>query len=162
MRFAIVGEDVNTTLPYAQAINQAATELDFSPVAAYAVAWRETIRGERSGLWKDAATVVSGDGGHGLFQLTSWYPSTWQQPYWNAHWAILRWLLPSMMHYEAVHRYAGEALLQACADAFNAGQGAVCSACERGESLDSVTTGHDYGQDVVATYRRLVAGDPPV
>lgn len=90
MMYGILGVPVPAHLVYAEEINAACGDF-FPPCLAYAVANRETIRGERGGLWR-AATVVSPDGGHGLFQLTSWVPDDWADPARNAFWAVSRWL----------------------------------------------------------------------
>lgn len=160
MIYGIVGKDVPIQHAYAIPINKACGELGFSPLVAYAVANRETIRGERQGQW-NASKVISGDGGFGLLQLTSWVPDNWQDPYTNAHWAVVRWLLPSMHHYAVNHSLSGDQLIIAIADAFNAGEGRVCKACEQGQSLDSVTTGGNYGKDVLTCYHALLSGNPP-
>jgi hypothetical protein len=161
MLYGIAAMPVHSDLAYAQAINDAANEVNFSPPLAYAIANRESIRGERNGKWI-AAHVVSGDGGHGLFQLTSWFPAIgWDNPRINAHWAIVRWLQPSVSHYAAHHGYRGDILIDAVADAFNAGQGTICTLCDRGENPDHATTDSDYGRDVLMCYRALITDRPP-
>src|SRR6266567_741831 len=104
MIFDVSGAPIPSDARYADAINLAAVELDFPPNLAYAIANRETIRGERNGKW-NAATIVSFDQGHGLFQLTSWWPARWDGPKTNAHWAIVRWLQPSLHHYAVHHGF---------------------------------------------------------
>jgi hypothetical protein len=156
----IAGSPIPGNLLYAEAVNLACVELNFPPLFAYAVANRETIRGERNGKWI-ASDIVSFDGGHGLFQLTSWWPADWNNPHVNAHWAVARWLGPSLSHYALIHGYTGDRLMAAAGDAFNAGLGAVCRLCELGENPDGATTGHNYGADVVACYHALLADRTP-
>jgi hypothetical protein len=147
-------------LAYADAITLAALELDFPPILAYAVANRETIRGQRAGLW-NASSVLSPDGGRGLFQLTSWAPDQWRMPYVNAHWAVVRWLAPSLTHYAIVHRKRGDDLIAATADAFNSGAAAICALCEEGRNPDIATTGGNYGRDVTACFHALLTTGIP-
>ena len=160
MIYGLSGRAVSSALPYATPINVACMELGFSPPLAYAIAQRETIRGQIGGLW-DAATIVSTDDGHGLFQLTSSWPAKWNDPLANARYAIGGWLVPSMHHYATVHGLAGDELVKAIADSFNAGDAVVCRACREGTDPDRATSGRDYGSDVLANYKRLVAGLAP-
>jgi hypothetical protein len=160
MTYGISGASVPASLLYARAINDAAVRLDFSPLLAYAVANRETIREQTAGVW-NASAIVSGDGGHGLFQLTSYVPPNWQEPYVNAHWAIVRWLAPSLAHYATIHMYTGIPLMRCVADTFNAGEDAICLLCQEQKNPDLATTGGDYGADVIGCYQSLLAHGIP-
>lgn len=157
MIYGLAGGPIPQGLKYGAEI-AAACGIAFPPCLAYAIALRETIRGELSGQWI-AATVESGDGGRGLFQLTSSWPPAWTDPAANARYAVDHFLVPSL-HYFAGTGLVGDKLADAVADAFNAGTGTVESYLTRGINPDHVTTGGDYGADVVATYHRLLAGEP--
>lgn len=145
---------------YATVINTACMNAttNFPPCVAYAVANRETIRGERAGLWV-AKSVVSDDGGHGLFQLTSSYPPDWDDPMANTLYALANFLLPAL-HYFAGAGHSGDDLIDLVADAFNAGTGRVDSYLRQGLKPDAATTGGDYGTDVLHNYRLLAQGQP--
>jgi len=149
---------VPSNLPYADPINRAAIALDFPPLFAYAIACRESIIGEMNGKW-NAATVVSGDNGHGLFQLTSWWPDDWQDPYTNAYCAIKDWLLQDVPTWLRQYGMTGDALIKCVAASFNAGLGAALAAHSAG-NVDACTS-EDYGAGVVSIFHNLVAKGAP-
>lgn len=159
MLYGISGAPVPVALnlPYADDVNAACQIVPFPPCLAYAVCWRETVRGY--GL--AAATIVSGDGGHGLFQLTSWVPPDWATPSRNAYWAILRWLLPSLNHFHDRGVTDVDALMRATADSFNAGVGPIDQRLANGEQIDGATTHANYGTDVAHQVYLLQRGLPP-
>jgi len=132
---------------------QAACEIapTFSPEVAYAIAENETIIGEKNGKW-DAATVVSADGGHGLFQLTSSYPSDWADPAKNAEYAVEHFLLPAETFW-ANMGMQGDDLVRCIAAEFNAGRGGALSGHSQGD-VDKYTTNH-YAARALANYQAL-------
>jgi hypothetical protein len=163
MRWGISGQPIslNLGLPYVAEITAACSALNFPPCFAYAIAWRETISGERNGQW-DAATVVSPDGGHGLFQLTSYVPPGWQDPLTNAEAALKYWLLPNVNSLYDHFQLQGDDLVKAAADAFNRGYGNVSASLSAGQDPDVNSAHGNYGSAVLQQYQLLVAGNAPV
>ena len=159
MKWGISGKPIPAALRYAAPIQEAADDDDFPPLFAYAIAWRETISGEVNGLWPSAATVVSGDAGHGLFQLTSSYPGDWQDPKANALYAIQNFLLPAQEYWYGLNGYTGPDLVKLCAAEFNAGRGNAERGHEEG-NVDLYTT-DNYGTGVLAIYQSLVTKGVP-
>lgn len=162
MRWGIQGASLPTDkgLPYIDVVTAACAAVNFPPCFAYAVAWRETIRGQVGGKW-DAATVVSGDGGHGLFQLTSYVPPGWNDPLTNAEAALKYWLLPNTNSFYDHFNLSGDNLVKAAADAFNRGYGAVSRSLSNGQDPDVGSANGDYGSDVLRQYKRLASGEAP-
>jgi hypothetical protein len=163
-------------LLYGAQISQAcdAVPNGFSPLVAYAIAFRETIRGQIEGLWPDAATVMSlnGDGGHGLFQITvedwwtsgmttQWASFDWKDPVSNGLFAVKWFLLDAESYWANVIGLSGDALIKCIADEFNDGRTATIRAHAQGNA-DGASTGGNYGSDVVANYHRILAGQSPV
>lgn len=160
MIYGLSSAPVPASLPYAGAVNAACLELQFPPCLAYGIANRETIRGERNGLW-NAATIISSDGGHGLFQLTSYVPPGWNNPSVNAYAAVIGWLRKDAQFWNASHGFRDMTLAKAVAASFNAGRDAVLTVVGTGKQIDSVTTGGDYAADVWACYQSLLANGEP-
>ena len=167
MKWGLSGAPIPSNLPYAAAINRAALATQASPLALYAIAWRETIASERSG-WlvaaygpgTTAANVVSSDGGHGLFQITDLpIPENWADPYANAVWASAHFYEPYLIDW-LDRGFSGTTLLKLAADDYNAGDQAVQQAHAHG-SADGATTGENYGSDVCVIYGNLLAGRDP-
>lgn len=158
MLYDISGKPIPTTLPYAAIIQSACQELHYPPCVAYAIAWRESISGEVHGSW-DARTVLSGDGGHGLFQLTSSFPEGWDDENVNVRYALSNFLVPSL-HQFGGRGLAGDDLVRIVAAAFNAGATAAWEAHLAGD-VDLATTGNDYASAILATYHKLVKGENP-
>ena len=144
---------------YAGYTNRAANSRNFSPPLLYAVAYRETIHGELVGLWPSALTVVSGDGGHGLFQLTSSYPAAWEDPLINALYAIDVFLKPAMDYWHGLENFTGDTLVLLVAATFNEGLSAA-RAYHASGNVDAGTTDH-YGHGVLAYYKNLVEKGTP-
>lgn len=160
MRWGISGQPLPAGLLYGAEISAACAAYNFPVCFAYAIAWRESIRGESNGKW-NAATVVSSDGGHGVFQLTSYVPTGWSDPLTNAEAALAYWLVPNVNSFYDRFDLRGDALVKAAADAFNRGYGAVSADLSAGRDPDAGSTGKNYGADVLAQYRRLIAGQNP-
>jgi len=144
---------------YAGYTNRAANSRNFSPPLLYAVAYRETIHGELVGLWPSALTVVSGDGGHGLFQLTSSYPAAWEDPLINALYAIDVFLKPAIDYWHGLQNYSGDDLVRLVAATFNAGLGGAEKGHAAGD-VDKYTTDH-YAAAVLTYYHNLVEKGTP-
>lgn len=160
MRWGISGAGILASLPYAKDVGGEATKLDFPPLFAYAIACRESIIGQLNGEW-NAASVVSADNGHGLFQLTSWWPDPgWDDPAVNAHYAILDWLIPDVRYWTRHEGLAGEALIRCVAASFNAGLGAAINAHAAGD-VDACTTDR-YGDNVLRIYDSLLKTGSPL
>ena len=160
MIYGISGTSVPAQLPFASVIQTGCVNANFPPCLAYAIAWRESIRGELAGMWKSAEDVVSEDGGHGLFQLTSSYPDDWSDTAANVRYALSYFLVPSL-HFFAGTGLRGDALVRCVAAAFNEGQGTAWLDHLAG-NVDLGTTGNDYASDVLTQYQRLVSGQKPV
>ena len=158
MRWGVSGKPIPSGLPYETPIRNACFMPCFPPCLAYAIASVETIGGEVAGSW-NAATVISADGGHGLFQLTSYVPPGWDNPATNARYAVIDWLVPDATRVFQELRLSGDNLVRAVAAAFNAGWGGMMSG-HRLDDVDRFTTNH-YAARVLANYHKLVAGQSP-
>jgi hypothetical protein len=166
MRNGLSAGPLPAHLPYGDAIQKAcegaryAGLTSFSPLVAYACAVNETIQGEVNGSWS-AATVVSADGGHGLFQLTSSFPVNWRDPYTNALFACEHFFMPAEAFWSSPpYSLSGTALLRAIAASFNAGLGNALAGHRRGD-VDAYTTAH-YADRARAHYDALLAGKSPL
>lgn len=158
MMFGMHGGPLPPTLPYAGAISAACGQL-FPPLVAYSVACRESIIGEMNGKW-DAATVVSGDNGHGLFQLTSWFPQHWEDPQTNAIAAVRNWFVPDMLWWrDQIPGVQGDDLVRCIAASFNAGRGGAWNGHIAGD-VDKYTT-DNYAAGVLQIYRNLLQKGTP-
>jgi hypothetical protein len=146
------GRSLSTTMPYAVAIEEACLTV-MSPPLAYAIAQHESIEGELNGKWI-AHEVVSDDGGHGLFQLTSSYPDDWIEPSANARYAVAHFLEPAYEFWSTYYHLEGGDLVRAIAAEFNAGRSAALAGHHAG-NVDLYTTDH-YAEAVLAIYTRLV------
>ena len=122
MKDGIISGTIPINNLYAWPIQQAADRRGTSAFLCYAIAETETIDGELAGLWK-AATVVSADEGHGLFQLTYSYPANWDDPQANALWAIDTFILPAWTFWcQPPYNFVGDSLVRAIAAEFNSGR----------------------------------------
>lgn len=151
MQNDISGAPVPENLLYAKEVNEAAVASNFSPSLLYAVAFRETIRGEIAGFW-NASKVVSSDGGYGLCQIT-WppVPENWDDPLANCHDAIIRFLIPAMNLWQ--DHFQGPTLVKLIAATYNEGESRALYYHAMGD-VDAGTTDR-YGADVLNTYNRL-------
>ena len=160
MIYGISGTAIPDHLDYASPIQLACQKYPtFPPCLAYAIAWRETISGEKAGLWVSAATVLSDDGGHGLFQLTSSYPADWENVQINAEYALEHFLVPGLQFF-ADRGLRGDNLVRCIAAGFNSGEEAAWENHLRG-NVDLGTT-DNYAQSVLSNYHRLINGEDPV
>jgi hypothetical protein len=154
MRDGISGDPVPESYPYSSATNTAANGHDFFPMVAYAIFWQESIGGEVAGNWI-ASTVVSPDGGHGLGQLTSSWPENWENPYANADYAVVHFMLPAYQYWR--NSLQGPDLVRAIAASYNAGLGNAIAGHARGD-LDKYTT-DNYAARALVSYQRLLNGE---
>lgn len=166
-QYGLSGAPVPATLAYADSINKAGAAANFSPRFMYAIAWRETIRVQMSG-WLiatygagiTAANCISGDGGHGVFQLTSYVPPNWDDPFANALCAAQKFFLGGddpIIPFWVAKGMTGNDLIRCAAAAFNGGNGLA----EEGHAIgnvDAYTTDHNYAADVLEQVLRLDAG----
>lgn len=151
--------------PYRTAITEACGSV-FPPCLAAAVAYHESVSPELSG-WlaatygkgTTAANVISGDGGHGLFQLTSSYPSTWADVKSNASYAVQHFLTPALETWSGRYGLEGDDLVRAIAAQFNAGYENALSGHLHG-NVGEYTTDH-YDLVVLGMYVALSAGRLP-
>lgn len=157
-RWGVAGSDVTPSWLYAGFINRQCDRLDFPPALAYAIAVNETIAGEAAGEW-NAATVQSGDGGWGLFQLTSYHPDNWQDPSTNCYYAVTDWLLPDANRWFQEFRVTGDDLIRCVAASFNAGWGNAVAAHNAG-NVDAATT-DNYASRALDHYHAIIAGNRP-
>ena len=160
MIFDISGAPLPKGLPYGATIQAACEEpgKSFPPCLAYAVAWRESISGETHGSW-NARTVLSNDGGHGLFQLTSSFPEGWEDENINVRYALDYFLIPSLEQF-GDRGLRGDNLVRLVAASFNAGDSAAWESYLAG-NVDLATTGNDYAASVLANFHRLIKGLKP-
>lgn len=170
MLFGISGAPVPVSLRYAADIQKAADDEGFWPLFAYAVAFRESIGGELAGLWPSAATVISGDNGHGICQPT---PAPWWTPRMNAAWAAIDWqnpcenmrfgikwfLSPAVDFWNGQEGFIGTSLIRLVAAEYNAGRPATMKAHEEGD-VDRATT-NGYAAAVLGIYENLVTRGVP-
>jgi hypothetical protein len=160
MIYGISTAPIPAHLPYAAPIQGGCTVAVFPGCLAYAIAWRETIRGQLEGLWPSAVSVMASDGGRGIFQLTSSYPTDWLDVASNIRYALSYFLVPSL-HFFAGSGLRADALVRMVAAAFNEGAEAAIFDHLLG-NVDIGTTGHDYASDVLSNYYKLTAGQDPV
>jgi len=158
MRWGISGRPIPEGLPYADAITLACFAPQLPPCLAYAIAAIETIGGEVNGSW-NAATVISADGGHGLFQLTSYVPEGWATPLTNASCAVADWLEPDAQRGFQELGMVGDNLVRVVAACFNAGWGGMMAGHRIGD-VDRFTT-HRYAERALGKFHKLMAGQSP-
>lgn len=158
MRWGIESGTLDPNLPYAAAVTAAAVECDIPVALLYSIAWHESIQGEINGKWI-AATVVSGDGGYGLCQLTSSWPDDWQDPQANARYACEVYIAPAAEYW--VNRVSAPDDLVKCIGAtYNAGLGSAVAGHQQG-NVDLYTT-DNYGAAIVDIYRNLINSGFPL
>ena len=155
-QFGISGATVSSALPYSVNINDAAVQTNFSPILLYSICWHETIQGEVNGSWI-ASSVISFDGGHGLAQLTSSYPSDWEDPTANAAYAVTNFLFPDMVIWTEEFGLSGDELIKCMAASYNAG----LAGAEEGHAQNNVDlyTTDNYGQAVLNIYNNILTGN---
>jgi soluble lytic murein transglycosylase-like protein len=150
MKNGVSGAPVPVDFPYSGIINTLGLQYDYPPCLIAAIKFNET------GLGHDP-TVVSGDGGHGLMQLTSSYPSDWANPTANFTYAIEHFLIPAWSDW--VDTEEGDNLVRCVAATYNAGYGNAWAGHVEG-SVDKYTT-NNYGARALEAYTTLVGGGIP-
>jgi hypothetical protein len=165
-RWGVSGAQVLPDLPYAVDVTSACSAVrnGFPACFAYAIAWRETIReygADAAGRLQDGwETLPANEVGHGLFQLTASYPTSWADPIANTKWAIAHFLLPDVAFMlDQGPALSGLTLVKLVAAAFNAGPGRAWQAHLEGD-VDLATT-NGYAADVASIYSQLIAGVHP-
>lgn len=159
MKYGVSGAPLPAGLDYGAPVSAAASASDFAPCWLYAHAWQETIKVE--GM--NAASALSGDGGHGLFQLTASYPSNWEDPEANASYAITNYLQPAIAYWNGVRGIEGDALVKCVAAEYNAGRTNAIKGYDTGDvgRFTTHTAGVSYANLVLTYYQQLSSGQHP-
>jgi len=147
MKDGISGAPLPPGFPYKDIIDALSVKYQVSPCLVGAIKVNE------SGL-SDPPDVMSGDGGHGLMQLTSSWPENWADPYANIEYAIAHFIVPAWQYWD--QWLQGEGLIRAIAASYNAGLGNAIAGHEKG-NVDLYTT-NNYGQRALEHYQDLLAG----
>lgn len=173
MRNGLSAGPLKPGLLYGEPIQAAALKPPtFSPELLYAIAWRETIRGQVQGLWPSALTVVASDNGCGLCQVTpaEWWPEwlhadwaevDWRDPEQNAAFAVEQFLEPAETFWVTDQGMQGLDLARCIAAEYNCGRSQALFGHQQG-NVDRYTTGGNYAADVCLNYTRLVNGQRPL
>jgi hypothetical protein len=156
--YGISGATVPTDFPYAAIFNRLGQIFPtFPPMLLASIAWRETLSVMPP---EAAATCVSGDNGHGVCQLTTSWPDSWQDPETNIRYAWVEYVQPAIRYWHGLMGYAGEPLVKLVAATYNEGLAAAITYHNEG-NVDAGTT-NDYGNGVLQIYQSLVStGKPP-
>ncbi|HTD38487.1 MAG TPA: hypothetical protein VK669_13325 [Candidatus Limnocylindrales bacterium] len=165
MLYGVSGAGLPSGLPYGDAIQAAAVAANFPPCWLYAEGWQETIKvaGWLQTLGSSPETYISGDGGHGIFQLTSSYPSDWQDPRANANYAISHFLTPAVDFWHSTYNFVGDDLVRSVAAEFNAGRQNAIAGHNEGDvgKYTTHTGGIPYSDLVLKYYHQLAGGLHP-
>jgi hypothetical protein len=149
-RDGISGLPLPAAFPYWQIFQDLCMKYEVAPCLVGAIKVNE------SGL-TDPPDVMSGDGGHGLMQLTSSWPENWADPATNIEFAIVNFILPDWRYWDQYLQ--GDGLVRAIAASYNAGLGNAIAGHEQG-NLDLYTT-DNYAARALANYYQLAAGTLP-
>lgn len=149
-RDGISGAPLPAGFPYKDLIDSLSLKYEVSPCLVGAIKMNE------SGL-TDSPDVESGDGGHGLMQLTSSYPDNWQDPATNIEYAIKNFIIPAWQYWDQYLQADG--LVRAIAASYNAGIGAAIEGHDKG-NVDLYTT-DNYGERALTNYTALSQGSIP-
>lgn len=160
------GTDLGRALIYAPEVAEACLLEGQDAALVLAIGLRETWLGWAPGYQPKGSPMGWGDGGHarGLFQIDDRGPykhlpleAPDATPFLQARWVC--WIL-SDTSAELV-RFASSPLFEvAVVAAYNAGSPRVARALRAGRHPDTVTTGGDYGTDVLLRRDRLRLADP--
>lgn len=149
MRDGIDGGPLASRHEYAAIVNGLSLGFNVSPLLVYAIRLNETSEG-------DPPDILSNDGGHGIMQLTSSYPSNWTDPTANISYAIAHFIEPDWQSWkEADPSLAGDDLIRCIAVGYNAGFGTALAAHRAGD-VDRVSYSGHYGVDAVRNYHALL------
>jgi len=153
MRNGVSGAPLPVGFPYKTIIDLIGMSSNFSPCLIGAVKMNETGLGQGPTSEQD----VSGDGGHGLMQLTSSWPSDWKDPQANISYAVEHFLIPAFNAWKGTLQ--GDDLVRAIAATYNAGLGNAEAGHAEGD-VGKFTTNH-YDQRCLVKYKALVGGTIP-
>ena len=153
MRNGISGAPLPQGFPYASIIAQVCGET-FFPCLVGAIKMNETGLGYGPTTEND----ISGDGGHGIMQLTSSFPADWQDPATNIHYAVSTFLVPAYDNWTSPpYSLQGDSLVRAIAASYNAGFGNAVRWHNEYGDVDHGTTNR-YGDRALAHYKNLLDG----
>jgi hypothetical protein len=145
----ISGAPLPEGFPY-KAIIEAVCGEAFPPCLMGAIKMNETGLGEGPA----AELNISFDGGHGLMQLTSSYPTDWAEPAANFRYALEQFLLPALVDWQDAEQ--GDNLVRCIAATYNAGYGNAQAGHAEGD-VDKYTTNR-YATRALAHFTALSAG----
>ena len=128
-------------------VNDLCIAANVPPCLVYAIRLNETSEG-------DPPNVTSGDGGHGIMQLTSSFPDDWEDPKSNFTYAINHFIAPDLDQAVKDTGLQGDGLIRFVAAAYNAGYGTAIEDHNRGD-VDAHTTNR-YGERAVAHFHDLI------
>lgn len=151
MRDGISGAALPAGFPYKSEIEISCWRNGFFPCVVGAIKINET----GLGCGFDTETCISGDGGRGIMQLTSSYPSDWPTPRSNIEFAVAQFLLPAYTAWK--DKLQGDDLVRAIAATYNAGFGNAQAGHDEGD-LDKYTTNR-YAERALAHYKALITGN---
>jgi hypothetical protein len=151
MRWGIPGAPIPAALPFAQLFTSAAAEVNIPPCLPYAIKHNEDPQND--------PTVVSGDGGHGLMQLTDTFPADWQDPMANVVYAVRVYIVPAITFWNATMQQTGDALLRCVFAEYNTGRTNALAGHALGD-VDRYTT-NTYAARALAAFHTLIAGGTP-
>jgi soluble lytic murein transglycosylase-like protein len=136
---------------YEALIMKAAEDFNFQPSVIGGVGSRESFWGL---ILTPKGPTGTGDGGHGrgLMQIDDRFHVFARTGNWKDPEANIRFGCDLLADNRAVLKregLTGRGLLRATLASYNGGLGAVLRALDQGVDVDSVTTGRDYGKDVL-------------
>jgi hypothetical protein len=164
MLYGISGTALPAGFPYKTIIEQQCFENNCPPCLVGAIKLNETGLNQDDTELQDgcnAATMLLPDGtncGRGPMQLTSSWPSDWQDPAASFRYAIQEFINPAIAAFAALG-VTGPALVKCAAAAYNEGLGTAELAHAEGY-VDKYDT-DDYGLRAEQSYTALIAGTIP-
>lgn len=153
MRDGIDGAPLPAGFPYKDIIEQVCLDNGVAPCLVGAIKMNETGLGQGPGTEND----ISGDGGHGIMQLTSSFPDNWQDPTANISYAVEHFIVPAWADWDETLQ--GDDLVRAIAATYNAGYGSAYAGHVKG-NVDLYST-DNYGARCLAKYTALIGGTIP-
>lgn len=165
MLLGVSGAGLPAGLTYGTEIAAAADAAKFPQCWLYAHGWQETIKvaGWIGTLGATPTTFISGDGGHGIMQLTASYPPNWQDPQANAAYAIANFLTPAVQYWNSTFSVTGDALIKCVAAEYNAGRASAQAGHKLGDvgKYTTHTAGVSYSDLVLKYFHQLAGGQAP-